>query len=115
LAWDSVNDRLYLGANESTNGGIVLNSSGVGITDPSIFTNSSGDLILSAASGTVQVGNGTGDIELALSGEADVFAAEKQSTLSTGLSSTDFSFSRNLTGGANSMAGVVVLIEDVSS
>lgn len=39
---------LFLGTNESQNGVLTLYSSGVGITDPNLTTNSSGDLIINS-------------------------------------------------------------------
>lgn len=55
---------LYLGTNESKNGKLVFYSSGVAETDPSMFTNATGDLFIHAPSGTLELGDGSGDILL---------------------------------------------------
>jgi hypothetical protein len=53
---------LFVGTNEVLNGSLTLYSSGSGITDPSIAANVTGDLNISAPSGSVVVGSGTGNI-----------------------------------------------------
>ncbi|MDO8269413.1 MAG: hypothetical protein Q7T54_01945 [Candidatus Levybacteria bacterium] len=105
---------IFLGQNELVNGLITLFSSGVGETDPSIYADASGNLILSAPTGTVQMGNGSGNITMSLTNVADLFAADKTVTLASNYSGTDFSFSRVLTGGANSQGGAIFSITDTS-
>ena len=105
---------LYLGTNEVLNGGLTFYSSGAGKTDPTIAANAAGDLTLSAPSGKVVVGAGSGNIKASLTGETDVLLADKIVTLTAANSLTDFTFNRVLTGGANNQGGTVFLITDTS-
>jgi hypothetical protein len=53
---------MFLGIGGTTNGQLTINSSGVGETAPVISANSTGDLLINAPTGVVNVGSGTGDI-----------------------------------------------------
>ncbi len=55
LYFDESAGTLYLGTNEVLDGGITFYSSGTGITDPTISTNSSGDLNIDAVNGLVSL------------------------------------------------------------
>ncbi len=106
---------LYLGKNEAINGGLTFYSSGVGVSDPTIGTDASGNLNIAAPSGQVVVGNGAGDINFSITGETNVLSAGKTATLTGTYASADFSFKRMLTGGANNQGGDVFYITDVST
>lgn len=74
------------------------------------------EAVFAASSGnTTRVGNGSGNIQLQLTNASDVLVGTKVATLSGAYSANDYSFTRTLTGGANSMTGSVVKIEDTSS
>ena len=105
---------IFLGVNEATNGLITFFSSGVGETDPSIYADANGNLILTAPTGTVQMGNGSGNISMSLSNVADVFTADKTVTLVAPYTSVDYTFSRVFTGGANAQGGAILNITDTS-
>lgn len=57
---------VFIGENEVKNGGLTFYSSGAGITDPTITTDASGNLTISAgqSGASVIVGDGSGDISL---------------------------------------------------
>ena len=107
---------VYLGKDQVTNGGLTFYSSGAGETDPFILAEADGDLSLSAPTGTVNVGSGTGNITMSLTNSADIFNASKTLTLGANYSSTipDFTFNRTFTGNFT-QTGSVVSITDTSS
>jgi hypothetical protein len=83
--------------------------------NPATIANSAGDLILSAPTGTVQVGSGTGNVSITLSNAADILNTTKTVTLGAAYSNNDFNFKRILTGAANTQNGSVVNILDLST
>jgi hypothetical protein len=115
--FDTSASALYLGTNESSNGSITLFSSGAGITDATISTNASGDLTLSAPSGAVVVGDGSGDIQLQLSNPADTLEASKTASLTVAYVDSDFSFTRSLSNSSNTQtsSGSVLSVVDNST
>ncbi len=101
------------------NGGLTFYSSG-NVSDPTITTDSSGNLTISAPQSGAQVvlGDGTGNIELQLRGlEGDVYLADKTFTLTTAWSGNDFSLTRALTSnsGTKNQSGSVLYVTDTSS
>lgn len=116
LHMDVSSGYLSLGTDGSLNGGLTFYSTTAGVS-ASIFTDASGNLNLAPDSGgTVVVGGAGGNIELSLSNASDLFKADKTvGSLSGALSSTDFEFKRNITGGANAMTGKILSILDTSS
>jgi len=105
---------LYLGKNEAINGGLTFYSSGVGETDPTIVTNATGDLTLSAPSGKVVVGAGSGNISISMTEEQDVLLADKLVTLTDNYSHSDYTFTRQFTGGSYTQDGALFVISDTS-
>lgn len=105
---------LFLGTNEAKNGRITFYSSGVGETDPSIYADANGNLVLSAPGGTVDIGTTSGDIEMSLLTVNDNFIADKTITLTAAYSQNDFTFRRVLTSdaGGETQSGSLVYIED---
>ena len=84
-------------------------------SNPVTIANSSGNLLLSAPSGTVQVGSGTGNIGISLTNIADRLNATKTVTLGANASVDDFNFQRIYTGGAFTQNGSIVNIMDRST
>jgi hypothetical protein len=74
-----------------------------------------GEAVFAASSGITRIGNGSGNITLQLANSADLLQATKTVTLGGAYSSNDFSFTRNITAGANSLTGSVVKVESTSS
>lgn len=75
-----------------------------------------GQAVFAASAGnTTRVGNGSGNISLQLTNAADLLVGTKTATLSSGYSSNDFSFTRNISAGANSLTGSVVKVESTST
>ena len=55
---------LYVGQVDTTNGTITFNVASGSETEPTISSNATGDLAITAPSGTVVVGSGTGDVQI---------------------------------------------------
>jgi hypothetical protein len=108
---------LALGTDQALNGTLTLYSSGAGETDPTIASNATGDLTLSAPTGTVKMGSGSGNAAIVLSNAADVFSATKSSSLSGAYSASDYTFTRTLTSDAvgESQGGAILKITDTST
>jgi trimeric autotransporter adhesin len=115
--FDTSASALYLGTNESANGSITLFSSGAGITDATISTNATGDLLLQAQSGAVVIGDGSGNIQFQLDNPADVLTATKQATIAGNYTANDFTFTRTLDNTSNTqgMGGAVLRVVDSST
>ncbi len=80
-----------------------------------IYYDNTTDEAVYSSSGTTRVGNGNGNITLALSNVADVLTANKASTLSGAYSATDFSFTRTIVAGSNVLTGSVFNVESLST
>lgn len=74
-----------------------------------------GEAVFAASSGVTRIGNGSGNITMQLAAAADIFQATKTVTLASSYSNVDFTFTRNITAGANALTGSVVKIESTSS
>ncbi len=80
------------------------------------FDNASSTGVFASSTGTTQVGSGTGNIAFTLSGAADVLTGTKTSTLSGAYGGlNDYTFTRNITGGSNTLDGNIFKIEDTSA
>lgn len=123
LFFDESASNLYLGTNESANGILTLYSSGAGITDASITTDASGNLIITsanfnttstginntaigqttAAAGTFTTLTATGNVTLNDAGADNILigaAADTVTITSNSLSLTDDNWSVNTSGAA---------------
>jgi hypothetical protein len=74
-----------------------------------------GEAVFTASTGTTRIGSGSGNITLQLTAAADVLQATKTVTLGAAYSNNDFTFTRNITAGSNSLTGSVVKIESTST
>ncbi len=110
---------VFIGENEVKNGGLTFYSSGVGIADPTITTDASGNLTISAgqSGASVIVGDGSGNISLSLTAAADGLIADKTVALAAAYSGTDFTFNRILTSDAagENQNGTVLYVADTST
>jgi hypothetical protein len=79
------------------------------------ITATSSSATFASNTGTTIVGAGSGNISLQLTNQADVLTATKTLSASSTLSTTDFSFTRNITGGSNALQGSVLKVEDLST
>ena len=79
------------------------------------YDGTNSEAVFTASTGTTRIGSGSGNILLQLSNAADVLQATKSLTLGAAYSNTDFTFTRNITAGSNSLTGAVVKIESTSS
>lgn len=106
---------LYLGIDNTTDGLLTLYSSGNGITDSTISTNASGDLILKSPNGSLVLGTGPGSVSISLVSQNDILDVKKTTSISSAYSLSDFVFTRNLTLGNTAAGGAVVKIIDQSN
>jgi hypothetical protein len=74
----------------------------------------SGTGVVAASTGTTQIGNGTGDINLSLTNNSERFNFQHSGT-NAGSTDIDFLVQRNLTGTTNNLQGAVMKVEDVST
>lgn len=83
---------LYVGTNETLDGGITFYSSGAGVTDPSLVTDSSGNLLLQAVAGIIST-NTSFDVdgnELILDSDADTsITADTDNQIDLRIGATD--------------------------
>lgn len=106
---------LYLGIDNTTDGLLTLYSSGNGITDSTISTNASGDLILKSPNGSLVLGTGPGSVSISLASQNDIFDVKKTTSIGSAYSLADFVFTRDLTLGNTAAGGAVVKIVDQSN
>jgi hypothetical protein len=81
------------------------------------FDDTANEAVLAASAGhTTRVGNGSGNIALQLTSESDVLLVTRtDATLGGANSTTDFSFTSDLTGGSNAVTGNVMKVEAIGS
>lgn len=96
-------------------------SSGLKVYDSSnnanyaMLTSSGGAAVLSSSTGVVQIGQSSGNVNVSLSGAADRFQYSKTYTAGAAYSTDEFGVSRSVTGGANTLTGSLLKVEDLST
>lgn len=79
------------------------------------LTSSGGKAILQSSSGLLQLGQGSGNVNIALTGTTDTFRFNKTNTPTAAVTSDEFVVNRSDTGGSIALGGSLLKVEDLSS